>query len=206
VIIIESKVLDKIKQIQGSSGICDDMTVVRGYCDGGLIGPNSKGTGSVYGGTWAYVLVNQYDQIVSSAGGIVYPNMYDVKGITNNVSEMYAMWKLLGQMPDRWSGDIYTDSMITAGRLFLEYGWRGVPSDLRTGTMAQRRRLGRVTFHLLDGHPTTQELINGVGSRGHPVSIFNVMCDDLCNEFSAKFKIDNFENGKFVGPRVVLDI
>lgn len=153
------------------------MTIIAVYADGGVIGVNS----SPVGGTWACCHVNDHGVRVYTASGVVLPRQ-SCPLITNNLTEMVALVKALEALPEGWHGAVYSDSQITLGRLFLGWKMSGIPDVLiRQGSAALKRLdLARVTWTLLDGHPTKAQLAMGKGKRGNPVSEHNVWCDKQC--------------------------
>jgi len=161
------------------------------YTDGGVI-PDGNGTASrsVRGGPWAYVLVDSKEIRQRWASGIITPDPMVLDSVTNNVTELAAMIFALEQLPKGWSGRVYTDSIVTLGR--MRDGWRmkGVPVKMqhRAYDALQHIAADKVEWVLLQGHPTLEDLERGIGKkRGFPVSRHNVMCDTLCNERISQF-------------------
>lgn len=155
------------------------------YCDGGVIGRNP----SPQGGTWAFVWVID-DLIIKSGYGVITPEQAGMETVSNNLTEMLALVRGLQCIPAIWSGTVLSDSQITLGRAFDNWKWKNIPPWLRAEFEAQRARLTRwpkIDHTLLQGHPTRAELAAGVGSRGYPVSEWNVWCDRKCNEMAEKF-------------------
>lgn len=165
--------------------------IVSIYCDGGVIAKNP----SKIGGTWAFCHVDDKGERVFGNGGVIawrecswWPD-----GVSNNVSEMFAMVMALKSLPDGWTGDVYTDSLITMGRtqtVLHEKPWamKGLSPKLIERLAAQRERLGELSFTLLQGHPTKADLTCGTGKkRGFPVSEHNVWCDHECGRQAAGF-------------------
>lgn len=150
------------------------------YCDGGVVGKNP----SDLGGTYAWCWVDKGGNRVLESSGVCHFG----EPVTNNVSELVAMLDCLQNLPSGWSGKVYSDSLITIGRVF--YGWKanGVPKCLLDGLERGTERLGKLTPILLDGHPTKKELAANRGHRGHPVSIHNVWCDKECNRLADHVK------------------
>lgn len=155
------------------------------FADGGVIGRNP----SEIGGTWAFSLVENGARTISRSG-VITPQQAGLPAITNNLTEMLAVVSGLESLPVDWRGTIYSDSQITLGRVFQGWKWKNIPLWLHRGFQAQRSRLvnwDQITWFLLQGHPTKSELAAGVGSRGYPVSEFNVWCDLECGRRASEF-------------------
>lgn len=155
------------------------------FCDGGLVGAQPF----TLAGTWAYVVVVD-GQAFRERSGII-----RVAGTTNNQTEMYALLMGLKALPSDFAGEILSDSMVTLGRVFLSWKWNNIPDEFHTIFREQTTRLknwgtDRITYTLLDGHPSKAQLAAGIGKRGHMVSAFNVWCDAECNRRSAEYKAD----------------
>jgi len=104
--------------------------------------------------------------------------------------EMYALVQGLWLIDCDETFVVYSDSDITLGRAFRSYGWANIPRSLYEEFGAAVRRLKKwdvAQWHLLDGHPTRQQLITGVGKRGHLVHIENVRCDEMCTREAKHF-------------------
>ena len=162
------------------------------YADGGVVGKNP----SALGGTWAWCHVNDTRLvvpvvstcIVAKGHDYILPHHLGVETITNNVSEYVALLRCLQALPEGWSGPVYSDSMITLGRFGM--GWRheNVPGILEVEMHEARQRLGKLTWNLLDGHPTRAQLEAGVGKRGGKVSVFNWLVDKWCQELGKAYR------------------
>lgn len=161
------------------------------YADGGCIG----GSRSFVGGTWAWVAITEpktEPRIVnnielggldSTAEVIKMKSGFLAGEITNNLMEFVAAVEALESLPEGWSGRFLSDSQTTIGRLF--YGWKqevGLNADIKARAKKAVARLGTVTPQHIDGHPTNPQLEAGVGKRGNPVSKWNKLCDQLCNQ------------------------
>lgn len=151
------------------------MTPVAGYADGGVIGASR----SNLGGSWAWCHVNAAGQRIRQEAGLLIPKGR-VTTITNNYSEYVAMVRCMEALPKGWIGNLFTDSNITIGRLASGWATNGLPDLLVRRGQRALARLGGVNFHLLDGHPTREQLATGTGKRGHAVSEHNVWCDAEC--------------------------
>src|SRR5574338_1198510 len=92
------------------------------YVDGGVIGKNP----STQGGTWAARLMRDAF-VVCEIKGVVTPKEAKLKEITNNLTEMLALIRGLQLLPTAWTGTIFSDSMVTLGRVFEGWKWNGIP-------------------------------------------------------------------------------
>lgn len=162
------------------------MTIIAMYADGGVISVNP----SPIGGTWAFCFVDQHGQRVRTAAGVVTPSSIDLDTVTNNVTELLALIYGIEQLPDRWSGTVYSDSAVSLQRVFHCGALNNVPWWLveRMQRLRASGRLARMTGVLLDGHPTRAQLAAGVGKRGNPVSEHNVWCDTACTAAAARHR------------------
>ena len=148
------------------------------YVDGGVILRNP----SPIGGTWACCYVEN-DAIVWSRSGVLTPDQACVKEVTNNQSEMYAMLMGLLALPKEYQGKVFSDSMITIGRVSMGWKWKNIPDwghDLYYQARQHIPGFNEIKFKHLDGHPTKDQLQAGFGKRGNPVSKWNVWCDERC--------------------------
>jgi len=162
------------------------------YCDGGVISRNP----SPIGGTFAYKIL-QDNQVIRQNGGVLVPDR-ETPLITNNITEMLALVRGLGDLPDDWFGTIYSDSQVTLGRVFLSWKWTNVPAWLRKEFAFNRGRMHnweKITWVLLAGHPTRAQLLAGVGHHGYPVSEHNVWCDKECGRM-AEAVLETLARGK----------
>lgn len=150
--------------------------VVALYADGGVMKVNP----SPYGGMCAWCGVDK-DGVRIIERGCVVPALSG-KTISNNVTEQMAIVLALEAMPDGWSGTIYSDSRIALGRVAGTFkGTKGLPPNLIERTRRAHKRMGALTFVLLQGHPTKADLARGTGKkRGLPVSLHNCWCDEEC--------------------------
>lgn len=153
------------------------------YADGGVIRTNP----SPHGGTWAWCWVDDAGQRIKTASGLILPADLGMETVSNNVSEFMALARALRSLPDGWSGTVFSDSRVTLGRIFE--GWRdkGLPEHWLDAAARNLRRLGRVEWVLLDGHPTKQQLAEGRGKRGNLVSAHNVFVDAECQRVARQF-------------------
>lgn len=160
------------------------------YADGGVIRQNP----SPIGGTFAFRILDADERAVIVEDAQVYPTDETTPLISNNVTEMLAVVAALKHLDPHADVHIFSDSMITLGRLFLGWKWTGIPAWLHRRYQAERQRLPR--FHLyrhtlLDGHPTQAHLAAGVGKRGHPVSRHNAWCDYACGKAAKVYLAEN---------------
>lgn len=165
-----------------------DKKIVAIYADGGVIKKNP----STIGGTWAWCGVNAAGERVIEKSGVV--EATEKRAVSNNHTEQIAITKALEAMPDGWSGIVYSDSQIALGRVFK--GWRenNLPKNISVRSKKAVLRLGHIETVLLQGHPTKEDLKNGIGKkRGFPVSIHNVWCDKACGIEAANY-VKTMEN------------
>jgi ribonuclease HI len=150
------------------------------YCDGGVIGRNP----SPLGGTWVWCLVLD-GEIIECNGGVIANRPVT----TNNFTELYAALKAL-QALHPFDGTLWTDSRITLGRLTTGKSFEGIPNYLRQAALEFRRNR-EWDVKLLAGHPTKQDLKKGYrikrSGRHHPVSEWNVWCDNECKRLAKDF-------------------
>lgn len=157
------------------------------FVDGGVIKRNP----STYGGTWAYVFVDENDQEIGRRSGYVTPQEIGLPTITNNLTELLAAVNAMLHLPEDFAGTIHTDSFVTLCRITARNPkMNGIPDHLQDRMWVARKRLVNFGKHMVvqvDGHPTKDQLFKGKGKRGNPVSKFNVLCDDLCGMEARKF-------------------
>lgn len=152
------------------------------YTDGGLLGPNP----SPLGGTWAWVR----DSATATESGVLLPADIHCPTVTNNHAELFALCRGILSLPPFWVGTLYADSRMAVGWFFWAFDNANVPVVLCRMMQAARRHIDEqgicVTPSLLAGHPTKADLARGFkekdGVRGLPVSVWNRMADDLCNQ------------------------
>lgn len=170
------------------------------YTDGGLLSQNP----SDVGGMWAWCGVDRIDErplvkgmltggvnvdaeLVTSDSGIVLAT--PSKLVTNNIVEMIAVVKALEAVPPGWSGNLYSDSEVTLGRVLYGHALRGLPPNVVERFHKAIMRVGPIKGVLLQGHPTKQDLLDGFGrKRGYPVSKWNVFVDNECNKRADEHK------------------
>jgi ribonuclease HI len=153
------------------------------YADGGVIGANP----SEIGGTYAYRLIKVSGEPIGFAN--VLPGKPGAP-VTNNQTEMLAIIRGLSKMPRDFAGTVYSDSAVSLGRLFKGWRWSNVPKFIHDEYRDQVMRLifwDKISYVLLDGHPTAAQLAAGIGKRGHPVSEHNVWCDKACKMVGEKW-------------------
>lgn len=149
--------------------------IVGVYADGGVIGSSR----SAVGGAWAWCHVTAKNVAIRQESGLLFPTSA-WPDITNNYSEYVAAVRAIEALPEGWIGHIYLDSRITIGRLASGWATNGLPDKLVARGVRAIGRLGGTFWHLLDGHPTKEQLRTRVGSRGNPVSLHNVWADEEC--------------------------
>lgn len=163
------------------------MRVQSLYTDGGLLGRNPCSLG----GTWAWCHVTD-DVIINHDSGIVEPHEIKMPAVSNNITELLAMYHGLDALPNGWDGIVCTDSFVTMRRIMSpsRAKFHGVPSNLVEKIKLVRCRLGNIRFMLLGGHPSKDDLARGSTRDGTTVSIFNKWCDTKCNEARQQFEMD----------------
>lgn len=148
------------------------------YTDGGVIRRNP----SIFGGTWAWVLVDGEDSVDSGAG-VITPQEMGTLSVTNNQTELLAVVKGLGAIYDDEIVQICSDSDVTLGRLFRNSPFVNIPKWMVKKLEQEKRRLqnfSKFTYTLMDGHPTQEQLRTGKGKNGNVTSEWNVRCDQKC--------------------------
>lgn len=180
------------RHLRASQGEFDPTAkVVAVFCDGGLIGMNR------YGGTWAWCGVDEDGFRVQWDSGFV-PQPSPDRPVTNNHTEQIAIVKALEAMPKNWSGLVYSDSKIALGRVFRGYRTKNLPQNIIDRTLEAYKNAGIIEPVHLQGHPTREDLENGIGKkRNLEVSIHNVWCDLECErQREAYFRIYNIDGEK----------
>lgn len=149
------------------------------YTDGGVIGQNP----SLIGGTWAWCLVDASGEMRRHAVGWLTPAELDAEAVTNNHTELLALVLGLEALDADFAGTVYSDSWVSLQRVFLAAKLNNVPQWLveRLQILQKSGRLANLDYTLLDGHPTRAQIEAGIGKRGHPVSKWNVWCDQQCS-------------------------
>lgn len=149
------------------------------YADGGLCLSNP----SPYGGSWAYVMVDENQKVFREQSGFMTPQQLEMPVATNNVMELYALVRAILCTSVDASPHFYTDSKVTLLRVFGGSRLANVPAWLLEATEAAQFLLPcfpGFAYTLLQGHPSQIELNGGTGDTGRPVSIHNARCDELC--------------------------
>lgn len=158
------------------------------YSDGGVVKKNP----SPIGGTWAYVLVRDDQDIIGFNKGFISPQDMGVdEFVTNNQTELLAMVEGLSHLKHDAIVEICSDSEITLGRMFRGYALKNIPAWLVRVMKHEQERLihfKKFTYTLMDGHPTAMEVQRGIGKKGHITSKYNVLCDDMCNQVAQRYK------------------
>lgn len=177
------------------------------FTDGGVILCNK----SPYGGSWAWRAVApaesrpfvkdgivggvcaDAEEVSHNSGLVILPERAG-KLLSNNVTEMMAAVDALENMPEGWSGTLYTDSDVTRQRLFEHAALNGLPSNVVARMERALVRVGDVKGVLLQGHPTKDDLRVGFGKkRGLPVSIHNVWADHECGRLQDAWLMQHSE-------------
>lgn len=167
-----------------------ETKVLSVYADGGVIRVNP----SPIGGTWAYVHVEDGNQIIRKAYGVMAPSSGIGGCVTNNVSELFALCRAILAIPTGTQAHIYSDSQCSLLRVFKSAKMNQVPDWLvllRHEAAEHLQCLDGVQWTLLDGHPTKAQLLAGVGKRGGPVSWWNVWADSVCQQEAQSYLAKN---------------
>lgn len=139
------------------------------YTDGGVIVRNP----SIYGGTYAYILVKG-SKVIHKQSGVFVPS--DMKGliVTNNQTELAAV--LLGlqyaQEQELSVNEVVSDSKVTLIRVFRKWSHTNVPqwmTDIKESLS-------------LTG-------IYGTFVKGHNGDKFNEMADKMCDTEHRNFLV-----------------
>lgn len=147
------------------------------YTDGGLTGRNPA-RGGMY--AWVYV---EGDTVIASESGMVMPSHFGREFITNNQTELTAIYRALRALPDGWQGQLWSDSECAVHWVDGPPGmpWGNVPKDIRRKVIDQLNRIrksgGSIEFRHLNGHMDKSEFHK-----------YNVMCDRMCNEERRKYE------------------
>jgi hypothetical protein len=139
---------------------------------------------SIIGFTWAYLLLAPDDtEIMRDSGFVLCPISVDgeIWPAKCDLAEFWATAQGLAWLPDGFNVEVLTDSLLTIRRLLGEAPTRTIPPSWVEQSAADRRRLGRLWFTHLNGHPTKQQLADGVGHTGALTSKHNVTVDKMCN-------------------------
>lgn len=170
------------------------------YTDGGLLSSNP----SSKGGTYAFVILDDNEDVVIQKSGVI-DIVLGVNGhVTNNIAELYALAYGIVSIPSGASVDIFCDSENALNRLFQYGTMANVPEWLVLLTKRAKhhlRELDSFTYAALAGHPSKEELrlgksihreSNGKIMRygGIPVSKWNQLCDKMCNEARARYEAE----------------
>jgi ribonuclease HI len=141
------------------------------YSDGGTIVYNP----SYYGGTYAFVLVDQnrtpYREVYRQSG-IYTPKEMGTLKVTNNQMELLAILLGLQYAQTRRLSvlTVVSDSKITLGRVFQNWSLKNIPPwmvELKDSLSVQG--------------------VHGVFKRGHSGHKWNEVCDELCRREEYEF-------------------
>jgi hypothetical protein len=131
------------------------------------------------------------DEVLAEDAGLLLPHHLDVKRITNNDSELYALVRALEACPDGADVSAYSDSQCTLMRMARiargQAPTKTMNQELYDRAEAALSRLGEVCFVHVKGHPTRSDLERGRTSKGRLVSRHQVRCDDLCTEKAQEY-------------------
>lgn len=186
------------------------------YCDGGVIKKNPSPIGGTYcwvlvkrkDGIKNPDFDHEEDKKVCEGSGIVFPCRSHPL-VTNNVTEMVAMDSAIrGYLKHRakkmkHEGEeiseptLYSDSQMAIERFFGGWSWNcGVPNYLVNRYQQTMKSMSESGIEnglrtiLLAGHPTRKDLEQNfkVKKTGgvYIVSKWNVYCDKVCGNISAK--------------------
>lgn len=158
--------------------------VVRVVADGGCRLKNP----SDVGGMWAFRHIDDEGRVTrQSYGVILVEDVFPLTTVTNNLTETLALLLALEALPDAWNGLVCSDSQ-NAIRVFQNPNKdrEHLTADVLARCRAVCKRLGKLSFKLLCGHPTKDEIRRMeagetvVGERGYPYCLHNVWCDTAC--------------------------
>lgn len=155
------------------------------FTDGGVAGRNP----STVGGSWAWRAIDSKGGVVESHSGVLVPcpDVRELQKITNNHTELYAAIDVLARLPDGWAGKIVSDSSCTIKRLQSRKAtMTNTPQIWVERMKAHLARLGKLSFHLVAGHPTPYDLQRGFDMNGVPVSEHNVAVDEECTRLAGE--------------------
>ena len=139
------------------------------YVDGGCVESNP----SPYGITWAWCLINGEGKLVARDSGLLTIRQIGLPTGTNNVAELYAVWRALNDRSANWVGTIHTDSLITLRRITGKNPkFNGVPNWL-IDNVERVKRKQNWDIQFVKAHPTKSQLTNGQHENGSPVSRWN---------------------------------
>ena len=194
------KLSDIIDHSSDAAG-ADLTQVVSLFTDGGVVVRNP----SPVGGTFAVRLVDAGGTcLVEGSGAVTLAELAPLPWVGNNLTEVAAVTLGLELLPDGWAGTVYTDSLNALRRCrdcLSQQCPPWLPADLWGRLYAARRRLGDLTWVLLSGHPTADELAAGLSKKGRPVSPHNVAADDACRDQAARM-MARHEAARAGGPKV----
>lgn len=158
---------------------------VRVYADGGLVFANP----SPWGGAWAYRHVDVFDLPVAYGSGLV---LVGVPGgvlgrISNNQVEYLALLEGIAALPDRWSGEICSDSEVALAAILQDTARTWLPAAWQDRAKRTRARLGFLEAVHMAGHPTQQDLRRG-RRHGHLCSVHQQWCDLECRRVVQEYR------------------
>lgn len=208
------------------------------YADGGCIGRNDAGGGSKIGGTWAWRLVRPGDGVMAASGGArvlleqiqnwpdappsvqpwtatsrVSNNHMELQAVIEGMRRVFYWFAVLNNPVE--PVHIYSDSGVTLGRLFHNWGWKNIPEEMKGQALLLVKQLPIEGHTLLAGHPNKKDLARGykvkVSSKGVerqvPVSEHNEWCDHECRRqgnIAMKYmRTGERWSGADLGPKVM---
>lgn len=166
--------------------------MIRLFTDAGLLSANPSSIGGVY----AFVVVDDDDNITMEKTGIIDACLGYEGVVTSNLAELYCLCYGIMQIPAGSHAGIYSDSEVSIGRVFQAQRRAGVPMWLSQLTDNARLRLANLKkfeYSLVGGHPNRKELELGktIARKGRMgglmVSHWNVYCDNLCKVEAEKW-------------------
>lgn len=146
------------------------------WTDGGLLSRNP----SPLGGSYCAIHVNPENKMVWTDRGILIPKHLGVEKITNNHTELTAVYRGIRRLPDGWKGEIVSDSECVLAWLQQEgrgmyRTWKNCPPWLQSYVELEQKRIldtdGRLEYRHVEGHQES--------SLDHR---WNCECDRICNE------------------------
>lgn len=157
------------------------------YCDGGTIDKNP----SPHGIVWAWIITDKKDTVIlQTSSGFITNEELGLNG-TNNIAEIIAAINGINYIKNYIPNTNFVlklDSQITLGRLFKNWKLNNVPAAVQK-TLTELKEFIRTYGkpYQLKGHPTNKEIQNHRNMENAPVSIYNVLCDDMCKRQATKF-------------------
>ena len=160
---------------------CAMNQILAGFCDGGVMGSNP----SKLGGTWAWCHIGAGNERIATKSGMIKTIPGKRDEITNNEMELAAMIYLLQSFPERWSGQVFTDSRLTVLRIKAVQNGRSTREISMKSIVlikAALDRLSTVEVYWLPGHSREPFpfLVYGLGTVD--VNPHNRWCHQACDD------------------------